>query len=130
MSGRISDFTIDCNKSAVRFHFVGIDAPNGKSKFRAKLFHRRDKLFEGGYSKKVMIANRLRCRETRVQYCLASSEAMYTHITQRKRPPSDSGGFCFERLTGQRTRGAAILPRTVELNHVAAARFAHAISGL
>ncbi len=68
MSCPISDFTIDCNKSAVRFPFVGIDAPNGKSKFRAKLFHRRDKLFEGGYSKKVMIANRLRCRETRVQY--------------------------------------------------------------
>src|SRR6266550_4410951 len=68
MSCPISDFTIDCNKSAVRFPFVGIDAPNGKSKFRAKLFHRRDKLFDGGYSKKVMIANRLRCRETRVQY--------------------------------------------------------------
>ncbi len=29
-------------------------------------------------------------------------------------------------MTDQRTRGAAILPRTVELNHVAAARFAHA----
>ena len=29
---------------------------------------RLSELFEGGNSKKVMIANRLRCRETRVQY--------------------------------------------------------------
>ena len=68
MSCPISDFTIDCNKSAVRFPFVGIDALNGKAKSGVNLFHRRYKLFEGGYSKKVMFANRLRCRETRVQY--------------------------------------------------------------
>jgi hypothetical protein len=67
MSRPVSDFTIDCNKSAVRFPFFGIDAPNGKAKFQIKLFHRRDKLFKGWNSKKVMIANGLRCRETRVE---------------------------------------------------------------
>ncbi len=67
MSCPISDFTVDGNKSAMRFPFVGIDALNRKAKFRVNLFHRRYKLFEGGNSKKFMIVNRLRCRETRVQ---------------------------------------------------------------
>jgi len=48
MSCPISDFTVDRNKSAMRFPFVGIDGLNGKAKSRVNLFHRRYTLFEGG----------------------------------------------------------------------------------
>jgi hypothetical protein len=41
MSCPISDFTVDRNKSAMRFPFVGVDGLNGKAKSRVNLFHRR-----------------------------------------------------------------------------------------
>src|ERR1700737_5300970 len=85
MSCPIRGFTVDRNKSAVRFPFVGIDALNAEAKSRVNLFYRRYKLCEGKNSKKFMIVNRLRCGETCVQqsFCQFRSHTQFlSHKTQ------------------------------------------------